>query len=97
MRCTRADVEVKRYGTLEARRWRRDVEVFASRALELRKHAVGVEMRRYGGMETGCKRADVVTQRYEALELCSQIVWMWRCLPQEIGGSEVRCRRAGVE
>jgi len=35
--------------------------LFASRALELRRHVVGEEMRRYGGMETGCKRADVVT------------------------------------
>jgi len=35
--------------------------VFASRALELRRHAVGVEKTKYGTMGTGCKRANVAT------------------------------------
>ena len=48
-------------GALKARCRCRDVEVSASRAAELRRHAVGVEMRRYGGVETGCKSAGVVT------------------------------------
>ena len=59
--CRCGGICLKSPGALEARCRRRDVEVFASRALELRRYAVGVEMRRYGGMETGCKRADVVT------------------------------------
>ena len=59
--CGYGDGEEWSSGAPEVPCGRADVEVFASRALELRRHAVGVEMRRYGGMETGCKRADVAT------------------------------------
>jgi len=41
--------------------------LFASRALEVSRHAVGVEARRYGGMEAGCRRVDV--ERVGALEV----------------------------
>ena len=64
--CRCGGIYLKSPGALEARCRRRDVNIFASRALELRRRAVDVEVRRYGD---GLQGADVTTWRYEALEL----------------------------
>ena len=57
--CRHADMVAQRYGALEVRCRRPDVEVFASRALEVWRHAVGVVVRRYGGVLQVCRRGGI--------------------------------------
>ena len=107
----RRGVCLKSSGALEAGCRRRDVEAFASRALEAR---CSVETSRCGGMEAGCRRAEVEVFASRAPELWRRAVGAgtWRCFASRAleacrrfsdvevwryGGGLQACRRGGIE
>jgi len=77
------------------------VEEFASRDLELGRHAAGVETWRYGGLEACSGPGDVEEFASRDLELGRLAAGVGTCrsLSQELwgsGGAQQACRRGGV-
>src|SRR6266480_4883898 len=97
--CRHGSIEVLSSRALKAGCKRVDVEVFASRDRELRRHAAGLRTWRCkvwssGAVEACCRRADVevFASRDSELGRHAARLGMW-----SDGGVEVYCRRADVE